>query len=295
MEEGGINTNDEHGDIIGTGSTGVSSSHLRPTSASVETDPSSVTPIVGSSSSASSSISRSKALKWTVASLGDVRKSGPVMLKLMNYTLKDIYNTCNPSKRIWSSYNYTCYWLLHRFIFNISQNYPEVECYKHVADIVCACIFLAGKTDFLFIKVDTILSICKKASSSYMRENQKLFYGRSETQDPRLEFPTQADVFVTEMDLLFILSFDLRSVGNPFRGLEKIETIMHQSTNHRDVFKISDKTYAEATHQLQSNLFLWSPAIVQYSDDVVACVAVILALLLQPGSAEVLGSITANA
>ena len=87
----------------GTGSTEVSSSQLRPVSASVETNlSSSATPIVGSSSSISSSLSTPKPVLWTVASLGDVRKSGPIMLKLMNYTLKGIYNTCNPSSHLFA-------------------------------------------------------------------------------------------------------------------------------------------------------------------------------------------------
>ena len=274
MEEG-RNSGEEQGDAsTGTGSPGVSSSHPRPTAFSVTVDPSSSSP----SSSSSSAI---KFVDWTVASLGDVRKSGPVMLKLMNYTMKDIYNTCNPSKQIWSSYNYTCYWLLHKFIFHISQNKPYVECHKHVADIVCACIFLAGKTDFLFIKVDSIISICKKVSIPYLRENQKLVHGKSQLQDPNIGFPDRADIFLTEMDLLYMLSFDLRSVGNPFRAVEKIEIIMHQSTNHRKAFKITDKMYAEAIYQLQSSLFLWSPAISQYSDDVIAGVAVIVASSLR--------------
>ena len=60
---------------------------------------------------------------WVINNPEETRKAAPLLLRLMSIVLKDIYKACKPNKYTWSNYVSTSYWLLHKYINNLS--YPE--------------------------------------------------------------------------------------------------------------------------------------------------------------------------
>ena len=73
-----------------------------------------------------------------------------------------------------------------------------------------------------------------------------------------------------------MIDFDLHLIGRPFKCLDKFENIIVslESISSRR-FHFDSQVFVDASSQLCSSHFLWSPAIVQYPDDVIAVVALV--------------------